>query len=88
VVDERFVAGLHCGEVRADLTEHLDGRLSGERALRIDEHLDGCDGCRQLADEVSAIVRALRELPDEPLDPEVEARLLAALGNEEPEPFG
>ena len=34
-----MVAGLHCGEVQADLTESLDGRLSLGRAQRIEEHL-------------------------------------------------
>lgn len=77
--DERIVAGLHCGEVQADLTENLDGRLSRERALRIEEHLGECETCRRLGDELAAAVRALRQLPEEPLDPEVEARLLACL---------
>lgn len=77
--DERIVAGLHCGEVLADLTEHLDGRLGRERALRIDEHLAGCPGCRRLGDEIADVVRALRELPEEPLAPEIEEWLLAHL---------
>jgi RNA polymerase sigma-70 factor (ECF subfamily) len=75
--DERIVAGLHCGEALADLTEHLDGRLGRERAQRIDEHLDGCEPCRRFAGGIAAAVRALRELPDEPLPPDVEARLHA-----------
>jgi anti-sigma factor RsiW len=83
--DERVVAGLHCGEVLADLTEHLDGRLSRDRAERLDEHLAGCAGCRGFADAVTAAVRAVRQLPDEPLAPEIEERLLAALrGGEAP----
>jgi predicted anti-sigma-YlaC factor YlaD len=77
--DERIVAGLHCGEVQADLTESLDGRLSRERSLRVEEHLDECGECRRLSGEIAAAVRALRELPDEPLAPEIEARLLARL---------
>ena len=81
--DERIVAGLHCGEVLADLTEHLDGRLSPQRTFRIDEHLHGCDDCQRLAEEISAVVRALRSLPEEPLPPAVEARLLASLGSAE-----
>jgi anti-sigma factor RsiW len=76
---ERIVAGLHCGEVLADLTEHLDGRLGRERATRIEEHLDACEPCRRFAGGIAAAVRALRELPDEPLPPDVEARLHAGL---------
>lgn len=78
--DERIVAGLHCGEVVADLTEHLDRRLSPQQARRFDEHLHGCDDCRRLAEEISAVVRALRGLPEEPLAAEIESRLLAGLG--------
>ncbi|HEV2855143.1 MAG TPA: zf-HC2 domain-containing protein [Thermoanaerobaculia bacterium] len=77
--DERIAAGLHCGEVQADLTESLDGRLSRERAQRIEEHLLECDGCRRLCDEIAAAVRAVRELPQEPLDAETESRLFSRL---------
>ena len=82
---ERLVAGLHCGEVLADLTEHLDGRLGLDRALRLDEHLEACDSCRTLSEEIAAVVRALRQLPDEPLDPAIEERLRSALHPEEPD---
>lgn len=78
-MSERMIAGLHCGEVQADLTESLDGRLSRERAHRIEEHLLECDACRTLCDEITAAVRALRRLPEEPLDPEIESRLFARL---------
>ncbi|MFL6258533.1 MAG: anti-sigma factor family protein [Thermoanaerobaculia bacterium] len=76
---ERMVAGLHCGEVLADLSEHLDGRLSLDRAERIGEHLAGCAECERLLGAVTAAVRALRQLPDEPLPPEIEERLAEAL---------
>jgi anti-sigma factor RsiW len=82
--DERIVAGLHCGEVLADLSEHLDGRLSFDRAERIDEHLAGCAGCQRFSGEVTAAVRALRQLPDEPLPSGVEERLAEALHDEAP----
>jgi len=77
--EERVAAGLHCGEVVAELTEHLDGRLSRDRAQRIDEHLEECAGCRRFESEVTAVVRALRQLPDETLPPEVEEGLIDAL---------
>jgi RNA polymerase sigma-70 factor (ECF subfamily) len=77
--DDRVIAGLHCGEVLAGLTEHLDGRLSGERAQQVDEHLDGCARCRQIAGGLAAAVRAVRQTPDEPLAAELADRLLAAL---------
>jgi RNA polymerase sigma factor (sigma-70 family) len=84
---ERVAAGLHCGEVLADLTEHLDGRLSRDRAQRLDEHLEECAGCRRFESEVTAVVRALRELPDEALPPEVEESLIDALRTGEAAPM-
>jgi anti-sigma factor RsiW len=84
VESERLVAGLHCGEVLADLTEHLDGRLALDRALRVDEHLEACASCRTLSEEMAAVVRAVRSLPDEPLDPGIQDRLRTAL---HPEPI-
>lgn len=80
--DERIVAGLHCGEVLADLSEHLDGRLGFDRAERIDEHLAGCAGCRRFSGEITAAVRVLRQLSEESLPSEVEERLLEALHGE------
>ncbi|HEY4573056.1 MAG TPA: zf-HC2 domain-containing protein [Thermoanaerobaculia bacterium] len=80
--DERIVAGLHCGEVLADLSEHLDGRLGFDRAERIDEHLAGCAGCRRFSGEVMAAVRALRQLPDESLPSAVEELVVEALRGE------
>jgi len=88
VEEEKVVAGLHCGEVLADLTENLDGRLSRDRADRFEEHLAACAGCRRFDGAVIAAVRAVRQLPDEPLDPEIEERLTASLrggrGGEDP----
>ena len=77
--DERIVAGLHCGEVLADLTEHLDGRLSLDRARADRRAPRRMRGCGRLRGEVAAVVRALRQLPDEPLPPGVEERLAEAL---------
>jgi len=77
--DDRVIAGLHCGEVLAGLTEHLDGRLAGERAQQVDEHLEGCPRCRQVAGGLAAAVRAVRQTPDAPLAAELADRLLAAL---------
>jgi len=79
VEHERLIAGLHCGEVLADLTEHLDGRLSREQSSRMEEHLSGCSGCRRLGGEILGLVRTLREMPEEPLAADVEARLQAQL---------
>lgn len=86
--DERVVAGLHCGEVLADLTEYIEGWLGQDRSQRLGEHLRGCEGCRRLLHDLGLVIRAVRALPDPPLAPDVEARLQTALNPEEPHPLG
>lgn len=87
MLDEpRIVAGLHCGEVLADLTEYIEGWLGQDRSQRIGEHLRGCEGCRRLLHDLGLVVRAVRALPEQPLAPGVEARLNAYLNPEDTHP--
>lgn len=80
---ERIVAGLHCGEVLADLTEYLDGRLHPDRMHRIQEHVLGCEVCESFGSEIAVVVEALRESLREPsVPPGVAARLLERLSAE------
>lgn len=80
---ERIVAGLHCGEVLADLTEYLDGRLPPDKTRRIQEHVLGCDVCESFGSEIAVVVEALRDgLKDPPVDEGIAARLLERLGTE------
>ena len=77
---DRIIAGLHCGEVLAELTAFLDGGLPSDRARRIQEHVKECEDCERFGSEFSAAVFALREILREPArDEEAEARLLARL---------
>ena len=81
--EERIVAGLHCGEVLADLTEYLDGQLHADRMRRIQEHVRGCEVCESFGSEIAVVVEALRESLREPsADPGIAARLLERLGAE------
>jgi hypothetical protein len=83
--EERIVAGLHCGEVLADLTEYLDGHLHPDKMRRIQEHVRGCEVCESFGSEIAVVVEALREGLREPsADPGVVARLLLRLGAEVP----
>jgi RNA polymerase sigma-70 factor (ECF subfamily) len=77
---DRIIAGLHCGEVLAELTAFLDGGLPADRAHRIQEHVKECEDCERFGSEFSAAVFALREILSEPArDAEVAARLLERL---------
>lgn len=46
-----------------DLSEHLDGRLGGDRRARMDSHLAGCDACRRSFEDLRATVLAVRSAP-------------------------
>ncbi|HEV7506052.1 MAG TPA: sigma-70 family RNA polymerase sigma factor [Thermoanaerobaculia bacterium] len=77
---DRILAGLHCGEVLAELTAFLDGGLPSDRARRIQEHVKDCEDCERFGSEFSAAVFALREILREPeRDEAVETRLLDRL---------
>jgi anti-sigma factor RsiW len=80
---ERVVAGLHCGEVLADLSAAFDGELNAERARRLEDHARDCENCRRFGAELNVAVLALRRaLAEPPSDPGVESRLLERLHTE------
>jgi len=45
------------------LNEYLDQELAPRDHRQIESHLSRCEGCRQVLDDLSAIVRAASELP-------------------------
>ena len=51
----------------ADLSAHLDGRLSPDRSRRLEEHLRSCDPCRRRLADLRALAEALREMPEAPV---------------------
>lgn len=58
---------MSCEKIRHDLTAYLDGDLADERGSIVRGHLRGCDACRKVAADESALRDGLRALP--PLDP-------------------
>jgi anti-sigma factor RsiW len=85
---ERIVAGLHCGEVLAELTAYLERSLPAERLRQIEEHGRGCEACLRFTGTMRETVAALRDrLGAAVSDDEVEARLLARLALELADPL-
>jgi len=72
------VNGLDCRGLVELLTAYLDGQLDPPTARRLAEHLARCGGCERYLDQVRVTVRALRDLPTEPLPPRRREMLLAA----------
>lgn len=57
---ERYVAGLRCGEVLAEMSDFLDGELVAARRAQVEAHLRGCDVCERFGGAFSAAIQALK----------------------------
>lgn len=53
-----------CQEYAALLDAFIDGELSPEEMVRVQEHLDGCPGCRAYVDDLLAIRAAFPDTED------------------------
>lgn len=59
---------MRCDQVRAQLEDHLDGRIAARDAAAVAEHLASCAECRARHNELAALAAAARALPRE-IDP-------------------
>lgn len=48
------------------LSEYLDGELAHDERLALEAHLDGCPACREVLEDLRAVVATARGLPDLP----------------------
>jgi hypothetical protein len=53
------VIEIDCYQVRRELSDYLEGDLTPELRLRIEQHLQTCDHCRAVHDGLRNIVRLL-----------------------------
>jgi predicted anti-sigma-YlaC factor YlaD len=73
---------LRCIEFVERVTEYLDGAVKDDERRRIDEHLEGCQGCRATLDQFQTLIRLAGRLTAEDvasLDPLLRDRLVATL---------
>ena len=54
----RFV-GIDCYQVERELSDYLEGDVTPQLRLWTEEHLQRCDHCRAMYDELGNIVRLL-----------------------------
>jgi anti-sigma factor RsiW len=69
--------------VTTELTALLDGALDEAARRRVEQHLEGCAGCRAEQARLTGLLATLRTLPGAPEpSPHFEARLAARLARE------
>jgi anti-sigma factor RsiW len=71
------VEELTCQELVELVTHYLEGALTADERARVDDHLDGCAGCRAYLAQMEATLRVVRGTAALERRPEV-AGLLAA----------
>jgi predicted anti-sigma-YlaC factor YlaD len=69
---------LSCQELVELVTDYLEGVLPEADRARIEEHISGCDGCRDYIDQMRSTVALSNEARPPGLTPEAEQALLSA----------
>jgi anti-sigma factor RsiW len=72
---------LTCAQFLDELNDFLDEALDGMSRVELERHLSKCPNCQVLVDTTKKTVRVFKGLEPCPIPPEVESRLLAAIGN-------
>ncbi len=65
-----------CEEIREALSEYIDGEASSEMRAKIESHLETCEICRQVYDELLSVTAALRSLPEVEVPAGFEQRII------------
>jgi anti-sigma factor RsiW len=65
-----------CQEVVELVTDYLEGRMGAADRLRVERHLELCDGCTEYVEQMRATIRLTGSLRPEDLDPDMRERLL------------
>jgi anti-sigma factor RsiW len=79
---------MNCVDLQSDvIVDLVDGRLEGADQRRVERHLEGCQNCRALVDDLRSIHAAAFMLDRREPRPATWAKLQAAIANE-PAPRG
>lgn len=71
-----------CIQVRERMTDYIDGALEPQDQAAFLAHIRQCPACRQEAEQLSALVGSLREIPQVPVPDSFDVRLTQALKEE------
>jgi anti-sigma factor RsiW len=78
------LAAMTCRQFVEIVTDYLEQQLDEARLLWTEEHLAGCDACRNYLEQMRQTIAALRNLGDETLEPEQRERILATMRTARP----
>ncbi len=56
-----------CREIRAQMSDYLDGELDARAAAGVERHLRWCPNCRRMLKNLSRTLGGLRALRDQPM---------------------
>ena len=76
--DEVRVEELSCREVVEILGDYLEGAMTPEDRVRLEQHLADCDGCAAYLEQLRVTIRLSGRLSEEAVSAEAMAPLLAA----------
>ncbi len=72
------VEELSCREVVQILGDYLDGAMTPEDRVRLEQHLADCDGCTTYLEQLRVTIRLNGRLPEDAVPAEAMAPLLEA----------
>jgi len=72
---------LSCQELVELVTDYLEADLPEPDRIRLEEHIAGCDGCRDYIEQIRTTVALTSEARPPGLTPQAEEALLAAFRN-------
>jgi anti-sigma factor RsiW len=73
---------LRCINFVRVMTDYIDGEVDDAQRARIEEHLEGCEGCKAAVDQFQTVIRVAGKLSIADvagLDPLIRDRLMATL---------
>jgi anti-sigma factor RsiW len=76
--DEVRVEELSCQEVVEILGDYLEGAMTPEDRVRLEQHLADCDGCAAYLEQLRVTIRLSGRLSEEAVSSEAMAPLLEA----------
>ena len=72
-----------CSDLKAQLSNFIDGELDDALCQEIQKHLADCEDCQVMVDTLKKTIVLYREAKEETVPPDVHARLVKVLDLEE-----